>query len=282
LVSEGSPHDAGDSPYRKQDPGRLSRKETVLVTGASSGIGLELAHRFAASGSQLVLVARRVERLDHLAAKLKDRFATRSLVRPTDLSEPGDRRSLLQELGSSGWEVDVLVNNAGFGLLGKAVDLDIRRQMEMVEVNVSALTDLTLRLLPGMVTRRRGGILNLASTAAFQPGPRMAVYYATKAHVLSFTEALAQELRGTGVVATCLAPGPTETDFPSKTGINDAVLAHLGTMDPEQVARAGYRGFRKGRVVVVPGLLNRMGTFAVRLTPRGVARKLVDLLHRKG
>ena len=261
-----------------RDPAR----ETVLVTGASSGIGWRLAHAFAADGSRLLLVARRRERLEELAGELEREHGTASLVLPADLSHDWAREGLLRELDRQGEEVDVLVNDAGFGLRGAAAELDADAQLDMVAVNVTALTHLTLRLLPDMLTRRRGGILNLASTAAFQPGPLMAVYYATKAHVLSFTEALAEELRDTGVVATCLAPGPTETPFREKSGITESLLARLGTMDPAGVAKAGHQGFRKGRAVVVPGILNKAGTVAVRLGPRALIRRVVGVLHRAG
>ncbi len=176
-------------------------------------------------------------------------------------------------------EIDVVVNNAGFGAMGMVAALPVQRQVDMVQVNVHALSHLTRLFLPDMIRRGRGGILNVGSTAAFQSGPGMAVYYASKAFVLSFTEALAEELQGTGVTATCLAPGPTFTEFGAVSGIEHARLFQLGTMDAARVAQAGYRGFRRGRTIVIPGPLNKLGALSVRAVPRTVVRKVVRWLN---
>jgi short-subunit dehydrogenase len=256
--------------------------ETVLVTGASSGIGRELARRFAEDGSRLVLVARRQERLRALALDLEAKHGTESILWAADLTEGGSRRELFHDLSSRGVGVDVLVNNAGFGFHGRVAETEREVQLAMVELNVAALTELTRLFLPGMVARRRGGILNLASTAAFQPGPELAVYYATKAYVLSFTEALAEELRGSGVVATCLAPGPTGTEFQETAHMERARLLRLGAMDAGRVAWIGHRAFRNGRALVVPGALNKILAASVRFTPRALVRRVVGALNRKG
>ena len=176
-------------------------------------------------------------------------------------------------------EVDVLVNNAGFGAHGPVARIGVERQLEMIEVNVAALTRLTALLLPGMLERRRGAILNVASTAAFTPGPNQAVYCATKAYVLSFTEALAEEVRGSGVRVCCLAPGATDTEFAAQAGMAGTRLFRWGAMDAARVARAGHDGLRKGRTLVIPGLLNQALAFSVRLSPRVLVTKVSGYLQ---
>ncbi|HLN57107.1 MAG TPA: SDR family oxidoreductase, partial [Thermoanaerobaculia bacterium] len=191
----------------------------ALVTGASSGIGKELARLIAADGYDLVLVARRQERLEELARELSVAHGVSARVIAADLADPDSPKRIVEELEAERIAVDVLVNNAGFGIYGRLWNSDITRQLEIIQVNVVALTDLTGRLLPGMVSRKRGRIVNVASTAAFQPGPYQAVYYATKAYVLSFSEAIAEELKGTGVTVTALCPGPTTTEFQEAAGL---------------------------------------------------------------
>ena len=262
-------------------PHRSSPTETVLLTGASSGIGQEMATLFARNGAHLVLVARREERLADLARRLEDRWSASSTILPFDLARPEAPGDLSRSVSDRGLHVDVLVNNAGFGLHGRVAELDLQSQMDMVAVNVAALTELTRLFLPDMLERGRGGILNVASTAAFQPGPSMTIYYATKAYVLSFSEGLAEELAGTGVDVTCLAPGPTETEFQAEAGMERSLLLKTGTMDAGRVAEIGYRGFRRGRTLVIPGVLNRLGALSVRFAPRSLVRKTVKLLHRQ-
>lgn len=259
-------------------------RETVLVTGASSGIGLELARLFAAEGSDLVLVARSRDRLRELAGELESAHGVSVRDLAADLAERGAPERVYGTLQADGVAVDVLVNNAGYGAGGTVAELDLERQLGMIRLNVEALTALTRLCLPGMLERRRGGVLNVGSTAAFQAGPRMAVYYATKAYVQSFTEALAEELRAAGpraagVTATCLAPGPTATGFQEEADIGDTLLAKLGFMDARQVAEAGLRGFRRGKVLVVPGLKNKLGVFSTRLMPRSVLRRMVHKIQ---
>jgi uncharacterized protein len=256
--------------------------ETVLVTGASSGIGMELARLFAADKSDLVLVARSREKLEHLADELRQAHGVTIIVLAKDLADPVTPQAIFEELAGRGIHVDVVVNNAGFGAIGALAGLPLQRQMEMIQVNVAALTHLTRLFLPGMIERRRGGVLNVGSTAGFQPGPMMAVYYASKAYVLSFSEALAEELLGANVTVTCLAPGPTETGFGAVSGMDHAFVFRLGAMDAATVARAGYRGFRRGWAIVIPGLKNRLLAFSVRLGPRFFVRKLVKWLNTEG
>jgi hypothetical protein len=257
-----------------------SSPETVLVTGASSGIGRALAHRFARAGSRCVLLARSEDALHALADTLQSDYEVDAHVLPADLSVDDAAERIERELRKRDLSVDVLVNNAGFGARGAFAGSDPRRQLDMVRVNVLALTALTRRLLPGMVDRGRGGVLNVASTAAFQPGPQMSVYYATKAYVLSFSEGLTEEVAGDDVTVTCLAPGPTDTAFIDEAEMDEtALFAWAVPMTPEAVAAAGYDGFRAGSAVVVPGLANKIGAVLIRFTPRSVARKVAAWLN---
>ncbi len=253
--------------------------ETVLITGASSGIGLELARCFAADGCRLVLVSRKGDALESLAAELRKAHKVQAQVITADLAHPESPTRLLAQLHSAGLRVDVLVNNAGFGLQGKFAALPLARQLEMLQVNITSLTHLSGLLLPGMIERRRGGILNLASTAAFQPGPGMAVYYATKAFVLSFSEALAEELAGTGVTVTASCPGPTATNFGTAANMNTLGLVKKVSMTAESVAQISHRAFRRGRVVAITGFRNQFPAFLVRLFPRAVVRKITRRLN---
>lgn len=270
MTSTGSTAPAGAG----EDLLGRRRGETVLITGASSGIGRELARQFAGDGADLVLVARSEGRLRELAGDLAADFGITAEVVPADLSQPGGPDQIVEALVQRNIDVDVLVNNAGFGAQGSVAGIGIQRQLEMIEVNVAALTRLTALLLPGMLERRRGGILNVASTAAFLPGPNSAVYYATKAYVLSFTEALAEEVRGSGVRVSCLAPGPTDTGFAAQAGATGSRNFRRGVMHANRVARAGHDGFRRGKTLVIPGLRNRAVAFGVRLSPRALVTKV--------
>ena len=247
---------------------------TALITGASSGIGLDLASLFAADHWNVVLVARSEAKLREIAAGLARQNGIEARALCADLSDPGAPQSITDRLSEHGVRVDALVNNAGFGLSGPFVATDLDKELEMIQVNVVALTELTKLLLPGMVARRSGRILNLASTAAFQPGPLMAVYYATKAYVLSFSEAIADELRDSGVTVTALCPGPTETGFSSRAGSEQSRLFKGPTMDARRVAEIGYAALMAGKPVVIPGLRNRILAFSVRLAPRRVVTQI--------
>lgn len=252
----------------------LASPETVLVTGASSGIGLELARCFAADGSRLVLVARNTSALEKLAEELRRDCKVEAIVLIADLSRPEAPGKIFSELKGRGIIVDVLINNAGFGAHGLFSKLPLQRQLEMIQVNVAALTELTGLLLPSMVERRRGGVLNVASVAGFVPGPGMAVYYASKAFVLSFTEALAAELDGTGVKVTALCPGPTDTNFFKVAHADNARLVRVASMTAKEVAVQGHRDFRRGRVVAVSGWRNWLLVLLVRFTPRLLVRSI--------
>ena len=259
--------------------------ETILITGASSRIGLELARCFASenAGNQsarLILVARNTAALETLAVELRRERRLDVLVLTADLSRPETPQRIFDELAAQKINVDVLVNNAGFGANGAFAELPLARQLEMIQVNITALTELTRLFLPDMIARRRGGILNVSSVAGFMPGPGMAVYYATKAFVLSLTEALAEELRGTGVTISVLCPGATETNFGSVARGRKVRPMKTPKMTPKAVARQGHRAFRGGKLTVVTGLPNRLFVFLNRLLPRNLPRKLVARYNR--
>jgi short-subunit dehydrogenase len=252
-------------------------QETALITGASSGIGLDLARLFAKDGCDVVLVARSEGKLRELAAELERGGRVKAHVIALDLARPNAAEALVQRLPC---EIDVLVNNAGFGVAGAFVETELAKELEMIQVNVVALTQLTKLLLPKMVARRRGRVLNVASTAAFQPGPLMAVYYATKAYVLSFSEAIADELRDSGVTVTALCPGPTATGFAAAADMTASRLFNLAKpMSSADVARSGYAAMRSGRRVVVPGMKNKLLTQSIRVSPRRLVTTIVRKLQ---
>ena len=255
---------------------------TALVTGATGGIGLELARLLAADGLHLILVGRRRDRLDQIAAELGKAHGIGVRIDSRDLSEYGTASRLWSDLASTGAKVDVLVNNAGVGLYGAVAKQDPGALDRMVQLNVAALTTLTRLALPGMLERRWGRILNLASVVGYQPGaPYMAAYYATKAYVLSFSKGLALELRGSGVSVTVLAPGPTETEFDDRAQAgNDTLFKRLPKHSAAAVARAGYAGMRRGSMVVIPGLMTKVLSFAGELPPRRIALEANRLLWK--
>jgi short-subunit dehydrogenase len=256
---------------------------TALVTGASSGIGREHATLLAQDGCQLVLVARDGSRLSTLADGLRRTTGANVTVLPRDLAAPAAAAELAAKLHRQRITVDVLVNNAGFNVYGPFAETDPAAELRMLQVHVITLTHLTKLLLPGMLARGFGRSLNVASTGSFAPGPNDAVYCASKAYVLSFTEALAEELCGTGVTATALCPGPTDTEFAARAGMTDARLFRGPRSSPASVARAGYRAMLRGRTTVIPGAANRRMVFSLRFTPRGlVARVSKRLLTRTG
>jgi short-subunit dehydrogenase len=238
--------------------------KTALITGASSGIGYELSKRFAAEGYHLVLVARDGQRLNQLAADLDRVHDTESLVLIQDLSDPASPQSIFAALKRDGITIDVLVNNAGTQVYGEFAEVELDRLLAMIQVNLTALTHLTGLLLPQMVERGSGKILNVASTGAYVPSPLNAVYCATKAYVLSFSEGLAAELSGTGVTVATLCPGATDTAFVTRHGLQDVRLFRH-TMTPSQVADIGYRTLMRGRHVTVAGLGNQLMVVAFQL-----------------
>jgi len=243
--------------------------KVALVTGASAGLGVEFARQLSRRGYRLVLAARRKDRLEELA---KDLGNTRAVA--IDLSKANATAKLMADIEANGETIDLLVNNAGFGLIGRFAQLDAKRERQMIDLNVGALTDLCRAAAPAMIERKSGGILNVASTAAFQPGPRMAVYYATKAFVLSLSEALHEELKPHGVHVTCLCPGPTRTEFGEVAGFGGNGLFDRVAMESPEVVTAGLEGLDRNRAVVVPGVVNKLTAFSGRLVPRSVTRKV--------
>lgn len=245
---------------------------TALVTGASNGIGLELAKEHAKRGGDLVLVARSKDALQALSEELHVLYGVSSLVIPMDLSKPGSPAKLQKELEKQDVRVDVLVNNAGFGGYGRFWERKTADDLQMIDLNVRALTELTHRFTPAMVARGHGRILNVGSVAGFLPGPLQATYYATKAFVVSWTQAIAEELRGTGVTATVLCPGPVQTGFKQEAGIEAGRLFH-GAPGPAPVAAYGYKAMEKGKVVAVHGALMKATVASLRAAPRKAAAK---------
>ena len=251
----------------------MSFQQTALVTGASSGIGLELARELAANGHALVIVARDRDKLAAAATRLRSEYGVAVDAHASDLSEPGAAERLWATLADAGVGVDILVNNAGVGAYGEfsAQPIDALQRMQMI--NMLALTTLTRLALPGMLARRRGRILNVASVVGYQPGgPRMAVYYASKAYVLSFSKGLALELEGSGVTVTALSPGVTQSSFEERAGASETRLYRLIPQATAQaVARAGYRAMMRGRRVAIPGLGTKLLALAGELPPRAIA-----------
>ena len=253
-----------------------SPRSTVLITGASGGIGLQLATLFARDHYDLVLVARSEKKLEQLAEQLRMQFDVSVKILVKDLSIPSSPDEIYAELNQAAIEIDVLVNNAGFATYGFFAQTDLVAELQMMQLNMVTLTHLTKLLLPGMQQRKQGKILNIASTAAFQPGPLMAVYYASKAYVLSFSEAIANELKGSGVTVTALCPGPTASGFQSRAAMEQSKLVRgQKIMDVEVVAEIGYRGLMKNKTVVVPGLKNKLLAFSIRLMPRNLVTQIV-------
>ena len=240
----------------------------ALITGASTGLGREFALLCARDGYDVILAARSLPQLEALAAEIHEQTGRIAVAIGVDLSEPGAARSLHRDVVRSGMTVEVLINNAGFGLLGKFWELDAEQQSRMVHLNVDTLTGLTRLLLPGMVERKRGRILNISSTAAFQPGPLMAVYYATKAYVISFSHAVHNEAKDYGVTVTCLCPGPTKTEFAARAKMDTTKLfSSKMVMTAAEVAAIGMRAMKRGRPLVVAGRLNALGAFMTRFAP---------------
>jgi hypothetical protein len=255
------------------------RRPTALITGASNGIGYELAKRFAQDRAALVLVARSGEKLATVADELRSLGAPNVEVIVADLAHADSVPALLRELGLRRLEIDVLVNNAGYGQSGSFATTDQATELGMIQLNIGALTALTKAILPGMLARGRGRILNVASIAGFLPGPFAAVYAATKAYVVSFSEALAEELAGTGVSVTTLAPGATATGFAARAKMQRSRLFRLGTtMSADGVADAAYSGLKRGRRLVVPGMINKIQLQSLRISPRHWVVKIARAL----
>ncbi len=267
------PQKPGQRP--EQGPGR------VLITGASEGIGRAFAEICARNGHALVLTARNEERLESLAVELRRRSGVEVLCLPMDLAPEGAARRLFETLDGLRLEIEILVNNAGFGLYGPFHMRDWTSHHDLIGVNIHVLTELSHLFAKRMTARGRGRILNVASTVAFMPGPMMATYFASKAYVLKFSEALAEELRESGVSVTCLCPGLTESRFHERAGLTRSGRLSFSYASAESVAEAGYRGCMAGRTIVLPGFRNRLMPFVERLAPRGPMRWLVHAFMKR-
>ena len=255
---------------------------TALITGASGGIGYELAKLFAKAQHDLVLVARNAPRLAEVSNELQRQFGITVRTFALDLTEPAAPQSLFEQLQSGGIDIGILVNNAGYGRFGEFAEVPLEESLGQIQLNITGLTVLTKLFLGPMLERGSGKIMNVASTAGFQPGPLMAVYYATKAYVISFSEALANELDGNGVTVTCLCPGATETGFAGRAGNDESRLfKKLRPMDAKTVARAGYRGLLKGKTLVIPGFRNWLVAESIRVSPRKVVTAISRWVSEK-
>jgi uncharacterized protein len=255
-----------------------SQSQTALVTGGSGGIGLELAKNLARAGFDLVLVARKRDALEAAAGQLEGKFGVKAHVFAADLRIPDSPQAIFDFLRNEDINIEILVNNAGFGLGGEFSETELQRELDMIQVNVVALTHLTKLFIPAMIKRKSGRVLNVASTAAFQPGPLMAVYRATKAYVLSFSEALAEELRNSGVTVTALCPGPTHTDFAQTARLRSSrLVSAFGVADASEVATFGFEAMMHGKRVAIPGFKNKILAQANRITPRALSVKLARI-----
>ena len=256
--------------------------KTVLITGASAGIGYELSKIFAQNGYNLVLVSRNKQRLEVIAKEMENQHDIQAKVIPKDLSKSSAPQELYDDIVSDGIDIDVLVNNAGFGINGKFTDFNADKHLELIQVNITSLTLLCNLFGTDMVKRRSGSILNVASTAAFQAGPLMSTYYASKAYVLLLSEALNKELSQDGVNVSVLCPGPTHTEFADRAEMSSAKIANVPwIMKAAEVAEIGFSGLMKGQKIIIPGLMNKLIAFSVRLTPRSVLVLITRSLNQK-
>ena len=256
-------------------------KKTALITGASGGLGLSFVNIFARDGYDLVLVARNAERLEEIKKQIEKEYNVKATVVAKDLCKPEGAQEVYDATRNSGIKVDVLVNNAGFGDFGEFHKSDINKQIRMVDLNCTALMHLCHLYIPDMIKNGGGNILNVDSIAAFQPGPLMSVYYATKAFVLSFSQALHRELKGTGVKVTALCPGPIRTNFDAAADLGESGLfKNLKVWDPDVVAQFGYKNMKRGKAVCVCGFMNKIIVFANRFAPRALVREMVYHLQK--
>lgn len=249
----------------------------VLITGASAGIGEIFAEQLAAQGNNLILTARREERLQALAEKLSSQYKISVETVAADLADPQGPQILAEKINTESWKLNGLINNAGFGDLGAFMELGLERQLQMIQLNVTSLVDLTHRLLPNLAQQNKSFVINVASTAAFQAGPLMAIYYATKAFVLSFSEALHEELKAHGIAVSTLCPGPTTSEFANEANMTDTKLFKAGVMTAEEVVTLSLK--KRDRAIVITGWKNILGVWAGKLSPRFVTRKLAKWLQ---
>ena len=259
----------------------MNKRFFTLITGASGGIGHDLAMVAAADGKNLVLVARSVGKLEQIAEAIRRNYKTEVMPIVADLSDESGVNTLISEISNQNIQINTLINNAGFGDFGDFAKADLAKNMEMIRLNISTLTQLCHFALQEMLKTGNGKIMNIASTAAFMPGPGMAVYYASKAYVLSFSEALTRELKGSGITITTLCPGPTDTDFASAAGLGKSLLHRmLPPATSIQVAKAGYNAMTNGKAIEIPGFMNKLSTFIPRFSPRSLVRNMIYGIHK--
>ncbi len=260
----------------------MQTKGNVLITGASSGIGFELAKIFAKNSYNLFLVARKENILNELKKELEEKYSIKVKILIKDLADPSAPNEIFNEIINENIEINILVNNAGFGTYGYFYEIDLQTELNEINVNITSLTHLTKLFLREMIKRDEGKILNVASTAAFQPGPLMAVYYATKAYVLSFSEALANELRNTNIIVTTLCPGPTKTNFQKTASLDNSRQAMFANyVDPQKVAEFGYMALMNNKTIVIHGLLNRLVANSVRFIPRKIVINISRIIQEQ-
>jgi len=259
----------------------MSSIEYTLITGASGGIGKDLAMLAAADGKNLVLAARSADKLEQLAEIIRKNHKSEVVLVEVDLSTEAGVDKLISEISPKSIQIDTLINNAGFGDFGDFAKADLAKNMEMIRLNISALTHLTHFALQGMLKSGKGRIMNVASTAAFMPGPGMSVYYASKAYVLSFSEALTRELKGSGITVTTLCPGPTDTSFATAAGLGKSLMHRmLPPATSMQVAKAGYKAMMKGKAMEIPGFINKLSSLTPRFIPRSMVRNMIYGIHK--
>ncbi|WP_088012428.1 SDR family NAD(P)-dependent oxidoreductase [Gottfriedia acidiceleris] len=257
---------------------KKQKSKTVLITGPTEGIGYELTYLFAKDHFNLVLVARNKIKLEKMAISLMKQFNIKVMVISEDLSKENSAQSIFDQVLKSQMEIDILVNNAGVALYGEFCQTDLNKELKMIQLNIVTLTELVKYFLPNMIQKKSGQIINIASTSAFQPGPKMSVYAASKAYVLSFSEALSEELRHTGVSVTAVCPGPTRTGIINSSGGNNSKLFKGKMMTPKKVAKLTYEAANKKKTVVITGIKNKMLAQSVRFIPRSIVRKLAKIL----
>ena len=259
--------------------GKPYGRSCVLITGATTGIGYELAKLYAKDENNLILVARDEDRLKEVKEEL-GLYSINIYTVALDLSEDNSCEKVLDFVNKNNLSVDILINNAGIGSFGYLSEIEMEKELKLIDVNIRALTELTKIFLPAMIEHEEGAIMNVASTAAFCAGPKMATYYASKSYVLNFTEALYEEVRGSNIKISCLCPGPVKTNFQDKSGIRKKEAAKKALMTPKEVAEVAYRDFKKGKLIIIPGFKNKVIILFNKIIPRSLSRKIILMMNK--
>ncbi|MGG7059596.1 SDR family NAD(P)-dependent oxidoreductase [Clostridium nigeriense] len=259
--------------------GKPYGRSCVLITGATTGIGYELARLYAKDENNLILVARDEEKLKEVKDELEF-YNIKVYTIALDLSEDNSCEKVLDFVNKKNLSVDILINNAGMGSFGYLSEIEVEKELKLIDVNIRALTELTKMFLPSMIEHGEGSIMNVASTAAFCAGPKMATYYASKSYVLNFTEALYEELKGSEIKVSCLCPGPVKTNFQEKSGIRKSEAAKKALMTPKEVAKIAYKDFKNGKLIIIPGFKNKLIITLNKLIPRSLSRKIILMMNK--